>query len=299
MEKEMNSYLTNKNILILGADGLIGSAFPNNYDGVLIFKTFHKSKEIVLKEFGDLLESQCVFNFDPFDRKFLINILISNEIKIVINCIGITKHKSIDDYLSIKYNSVLPWYLDSIAAKYNLKIVNFSTDCVFTGKVGDYNENSFPDSIEIYGLSKKLGEVDSPNSLTLRTSFFGLETYNKFGLIEWFLRQNGIIHGYSNAIYSGILNTDLALDVLCILKNCSELTGLYHISSKPISKYELLTKLKNLLSLDNIEIIQDTKYICDRSLNCGKIISVAGYQVRNWDDMLNKLASKIKERYFV
>jgi dTDP-4-dehydrorhamnose reductase len=68
-----------------------------------------------------------------------------------------------------------------------------STDCVFTGSKGMYTEEDVTDAQDLYGVSKRLGEVDYPNAITLRTSIIGHELNGNRSLIDWFLSQEGTV----------------------------------------------------------------------------------------------------------
>ena len=76
-----------------------------------------------------------------------------------------------------------------ISNKHNAKLIHISTDCVFSGSKGLYDENSDKDANDFYGKTKSLGELNDMNNLTLRTSTIGHEAFTSFGLLNWFLDQ--------------------------------------------------------------------------------------------------------------
>ena len=71
------------------------------------------------------------------------------------------------------------------------KFIHYSTDCVFSGARGNYTEDDTPDAVDVYGLSKYLGEVVGAGALTLRTSIIGHELSSSRSLLNWFLSQEG------------------------------------------------------------------------------------------------------------
>ena len=81
----------------------------------------------------------------------------------------------------------------------NIRLIHISTDCIFSGKKGFYDEEDYPDSLDLYGRTKFLGELSNSNAITLRTSFIGKELSTNYGLLNWFLSQEGIIKGFSKA----------------------------------------------------------------------------------------------------
>ena len=76
----------------------------------------------------------------------------------------------------------------------------------------------------------------------------------------------------------------------------SSLTGLFHISSEPLSKYDLLTRLEERLENFSIDILEDDKIIIDRSLNSTKLVEQTGLSIPNWNVMLDDLAEEINNR---
>ena len=123
------------------------------------------------------------------------------------------------------------------------RLIILSTDCIFSGKSGNYKEEDISDAEDLYGRSKFLGEVISKNVLTLRKSTIGLELGSHHGLIEWFLAQEGDIKGYSKAIYSGVTSEVLAKILARIINDFPNIYGVRNIASKPISKFKLLQEL--------------------------------------------------------
>ena len=123
----------------------------------------------------------------------------------------------------------------------------------------------------------------------------GVDTNHEY-LIEWWLKQKGQIKGYNAAIYSGVITSELANIVLMLVQDYPELEGLYNVSSKPISKFKLLTELQSALNRKDIEILKDESFICDRSLDGSEFEKVTGYVAPSWDEMIHRLSEEIKLR---
>jgi dTDP-4-dehydrorhamnose reductase len=166
-----------------------------------------------------------------------------------------------------------------------------STDCVFSGRKGNYTEDDIPDAEDLYGRTKLLGEVNRPGCLTIRTSIFGRDFLKQSALLEWFLsNRGGQVRGYKNAIYSGFPTQVLARIMADIIEYYPELSGLYHIASQPISKYELLVKIRDAMNLDiAIEPYDDPP--CNRSLSAARFVGATGYRIPEWDEMIAELAT--------
>ncbi len=210
--------------------------------------------------------------------------------EIVINCIGIIKQNPAleDPSVTIQINSVFPHCLAKIASISNARLIHVSTDCVFSGKVGNYSEKDIPDAEDLYGRSKLLGEVKFPNSVTLRTSMIGHELGEGRSLINWFLAQDGCISGYQKAVFSGFPTVELARIIEDFVINNSHLHGLYHVSADPISKYELLSLVAEKYGKKN-KIIPDKNYVIDRSLNSSLFRSLTGFFPRSWTNMIETM----------
>ncbi len=210
----------------------------------------------------------------------------------LINCVGIIKQMPMakDSVKTIKINALLPHQLAEIGDKFNSKLITISTDCVFRGDRGMYQEDDQPDALDLYGKSKNLGEVTSGKHLTLRTSIIGRELDSAHSLIEWFLQNRGRkIKGFAKAIYTGFPTNVFADIIADLMQNHRDLSGLYHVSSEPINKYELLLLAKKHFQID-VEIEKDEDFKIDRSLDSTKFRQITGFQPESWEKMIEKMA---------
>jgi dTDP-4-dehydrorhamnose reductase len=209
---------------------------------------------------------------------------------VVLNAIGIIKQlpssKNVVQTLTI--NSIFPHLVADLAQELGFRFITLSTDCVFSGSKGNYSENDIPDATDLYGRSKQFGEVTGTNCLTIRTSIIGRELGTTHSLIEWFLSQNGSVNGYSNAIYSGFPTIVLADLLGNIIEEQPDLTGLYHLSSDPISKFALLELVKKRIGL-NIAIVGAPEFRVDRSLDSSTFRSLTGFTPLPWSEMVDRM----------
>tara|TARA_B100001057_G_C22765378_1_gene917430 strand:- start:151 stop:1020 length:870 start_codon:yes stop_codon:yes gene_type:complete len=279
------NYNKRKKVLILGVSGLLGST---------VFKFFYKENKFKIigvsrkskkfKRNSNLI--QIVNKIDDFN--VLRNIIKKNKPDYVINCIGVVKSsinkKSILETIYI--NSLLPKNIAAMTNIFNFKFIHISTDCVFRGDKGNYKEKFHPDANDIYGISKILGECENRSCLTIRTSIIGHSQRDNKGLLEWFLSQKKTIKGYKNAFFSGFTTLELA-NILHnnIIEKKNFQSGIFHLSSKRISKYDLLQKI-NKLYQRNIKIIKDEKFKIDRSLESSMFKRKIKYKNKTWDQML-------------
>lgn len=278
------------NILILGISGMIGHMLFRylqknaNYNiyGTLRTKTklkFFKSDNI-----------NNVFLFNNKDIEQFKRILNTTKPLVVINCIGVVKqNKHLQDISETIYtNSLFPNLLSDLCHKNSSRLIHFSTDCVFSGKDGEYSETSIPDALDIYGRTKYLGELVSTNSLIIRTSFIGHQLSNKYSLLEWFLKQNKKCRGYYNSIYSGLPTIEVAEVIEKYIIPKTDLSGLFHLSSKPIRKFELLTLIKRRYGLE-LQVVKDKNFFINRSLKYEKLKLVINYEPPSWEKLINKM----------
>ena len=224
----------------------------------------------------------------------IIHSITQHRPNVVINCIGIIKQLPAgkNPLPSIAMNALFPHRLAQVCQAAGIRMVHISTDCVFSGKKGNYTEDDVADAEDLYGRSKFLGEVTGSGSLTLRTSIIGRELGTKVGLVEWFISmQGGTIAGYTKAIYSGFTTQTLEDLIVKILIHNPDLSGLWHVSSTAISKFDLLHMINEAMGL-NIKINRDEIFSCDRSLDSARFRQVTGYDPPSWPKMVLELAKE-------
>lgn len=280
-------------ILILGGDGMLGHELlrqlgPRHDIRVTLRRPLDAYRDLGLFN-GDNAYGEVEAREPDATRRALA----SFRPEAVINAVGIVKQRAdgADGVLSVEVNSFFPHMLSRLCDAHGARLVHLSTDCVFSGRKGNYVESDRPDPVDVYGFSKLLGEVDSPRALTLRTSMIGRELRRKTGLLEWFLSQRGKrIKGYRKAVFTGFTTAELARVIERILTTQADAAGIYHLGSAPISKFDLLSRLNRRLQL-KVDIVPDDEFVCDRSLNSARFRKAFDYAPPTWDIMLDELAA--------
>jgi len=208
----------------------------------------------------------------------------------VVNCVGIVKQlpQSNDPLAVLPINSLLPHRLARLCEIVGARLVHLSSDCVFSGKKGSYLESGVPDATDLYGRSKLLGEVDYPHAITLRTSLIGHELQGARGLVNWFLTQEGSVRGFTKAIFSGLPTVEIARVIEEHVLPHPELHGVYHLSADPISKYDLLSTVKDVYG-KQIEIIPDDSLAIDRSLDSTRFQEATGFVSKPWYELVQAM----------
>ena len=279
--------LKKNKILILGATGTLGHTLLHNlstYKENLVYGTVRNKKEFY-KDDKKIIDKCDVNNLDKFYK-------VIKKIKpdYVINCIGFIKQKTkkndIEKILLI--NSIFPKKLSIFCKILNIKFIHVSTDCVFDGKKGNYSEDDDTSANDLYGISKYLGEINDNYSLTIRTSIIGHEVNSKKNLLEWVISKNNYeIDGYINAIFSGLTTLELSKIIHKYVFN-AKLSGIYHIASRPINKYDLIKIIIKVYKL-NIKLKKNHKFKIDRTLNDKKFKKITNYRHNSWQTMIKEL----------
>jgi dTDP-4-dehydrorhamnose reductase len=204
---------------------------------------------------------------DCFNTDLLTSIIRDNNYDYVINCVGILNKSAETDKASASFiNSYFPHYLEKLTDNSKTKIIQLSTDCVFSGKRGHYSEGDTPDGTTFYDRSKALGELINDKDLTVRSSIIGPDLKSEgIGLLNWFLKQSKPVHGYTNVIWTGQTTLQLAKSIEAAINN--NIHGLYNlVPQSNITKYELLCLFDKYIRNEAIDIIPDDSVSSDKSL---------------------------------
>lgn len=279
-------------VLILGGSGMLGhklwqTCAPRFETNATFRRAFRFSTSLGIFDKSRILEGVFVEDFDTVAKAFA---LVRPEV--VVNCVGIVKQDAAakDHVSSITVNSLFPHRLAQLCRTAGARLIHLSTDCVFSGRKGNYRESDFTDSEDLYGRTKVLGEVDYENCLTLRTSMIGRELQSSHGLIEWFLAQRGkTVRGFKRAVFSGFTTTALADVIADIVADHPQLRGTWHVAADPINKFDLLSLVRQTYELD-VEIEADESFVCDRSLDGGRFRQATGFALQPWPEMITQMA---------
>jgi len=240
-----------------------------------------------------LAGDDVLWGVDVRDFGALGALLESRRPMVLVNCVGIVKQRSEAKAAvpSITVNSLLPHWLAERLEKWDGRLIHFSTDCVFSGRKGMYTEEDPTDAVDLYGKTKALGEVTTPNALTLRTSIIGRELTEHRSLLDWFLSQKGKkVLGFRKVIYSGTTTNEMANAVSLIIRSFPALSGLFQVVSDPISKCDLLLLIREAYGL-KIDVEPDDREVSDRSMCGEKFHKATGWRSPSWPDMVRTLAT--------
>ena len=276
--------------LVLGCNGMAGHTIS-----------------LYLKEQGhdvfgfDRRESKYIKNAtgDARDIDFVKNLIVDGKYDTVINCIGILnqfaeENKSLAAFL----NSYFPHFLAEVTDGTDTQVIHMSTDCVFSGKRGEYTEDDFRDGETFYDRSKALGELEDDKNITLRNSIVGPDINpNGIGLLNWFMKQSLPINGFTKAMWTGQTTLQLAKTMEIAAKERA--FGLYNtVPDHSISKYDLLKLFNKYLRSDSIQINPIDGVNADKSLKRTRFDF--SYIIPDYEVMISELADwviKHKDMY--
>jgi dTDP-4-dehydrorhamnose reductase len=244
--------------LILGATGMAGHVIA-----IYLKEQGHEVTALTRRPFP-YCESIIA---DVTNLPLVTDTVKKGEYDAVINCMGILNQYAEDNkHQAVFLNSYLPHYLSFITRESKTRVIHMSTDCVFSGKSGNYNEDSFRDGETFYDRSKALGELENDKDLTFRNSIIGPDiNQNGIGLFNWFMKQDGDINGFTKAIWTGVTTLTLAKAMEKAMEN--NLVGLYNlVNNDSISKYNLLKLFNKYFKNNRLEINQSDKVSIDKSL---------------------------------
>jgi dTDP-4-dehydrorhamnose reductase len=278
-------------ILVLGASGMIGNTVMRVLSEKNDWQVFGTIRNSSKKHFfSNSIAHRLLDSVDVENHDTLIRVIERVMPDVVINCIGLTKHKpeSDDQLVSVPINTLMPHRLAVLCQLVGARLVHISTDCVFSGLKGNYNEIDFTDARDTYGKTKVLGELSYAHTITLRTSTLGYELQSDYGLLNWFLSQQQQCKGYRRAIFSGLPTVVFAKVIRDVVIPNNELSGIYHVASKPINKLDLLRLIAKQYE-KIINIIPCDEFVIDRSLDASKFNKATGYVPPSWNEMIKQM----------
>jgi dTDP-4-dehydrorhamnose reductase len=279
------------NVLVLGVSGMLGSTAFNilseNPD-LNVYATARNPD--VGRYFSDRLAKNIIYGIDVEQHDSLVRAIATSKPKVIVNCVGLVKQLSTADnpLFALPLNSMLPHRLLGLCDAIGSRLIHISTDCVYSGTKGGYSETDPPDAQDLYGRSKAIGEVVAENAVTLRTSIIGHELGGARSLLNWFLSQNDDVKGFTRAIFSGLPTVELSRVIRDVVIPNSKLSGLFHVASEPINKYDLLTMIAEVYG-KRIVIKPSDELVIDRTLNATRFLSATSYRPAPWPELVRSM----------
>lgn len=277
-------------IFLIGGSGYLGQYFIKSFSkNNLIYAQINKT---IFKKKKNLLSVK-----KKMSKKELLIYLKKKKINVIVNFSSIANIEFCENnYLKAKnvHENIVKKFVDC-ASKLNIYFLHISTDHVFDGNLRrSYNEKDIPKGINIYSKTKLKGEKISlkyKNSAVIRTNFFGKSFTNKPSFSDTVinnLSKNRKINLWTDIYFSPIHIINLIYVVKIFIKK--KITGLHHVSSVKISKYDLGIKIAKKLKLNHKLI---TKNIFDKKkfVKRPKNMSLDSKKIRSRIPNLKKILS--------
>ena len=288
--------------LVTGSAGLIGRQVVKDLSETHeVFSCYNKSKP----EHGNIIK------MDLLNHEMISNVMSEKKPDVVIHLGAMTAVDLCDAQQdnALKINSQATEILAKECSKINSFMVYVSTDYVFDGNTGMYEENDTTNPLGFYGKSKLLGEKSiqnfSSNWCIARTSTpFGLHPTKKsfpIWVIENLQKQKQI-----DVLTDQFTSPTYVPSLSRMLIEISErhLTGIIHVAgASKISRYEMASLVSDKLGLDGKLLreisINDIKWEAQRpkdsSLNVSKAISILNQKPQKIDHDVNLFIDEIKK----
>ena len=221
-------------------------------------------------------------------KEKIIRINSENKINHIFNFIGVLKPQAVKNpMLAIKINSLFPHELANLCTNLKIKLIHISTDC-WT-------------DLDVYGRSKRAGELNYPEHLTIRTSIIGPELKSDgSGLFHWFMSQKGEANGFANHYWDGVTTLELAKRIKFIIESRPELNNTLDLRTKQkVNKFELLNNIKDVFNKNIIINKKETETI-DKTNNspdmaCESTLKEQLVELKGW--MVNH--KTLYSQYFI
>lgn len=276
-----------KKILILGSAGMAGHTISEYLRSLVKYDVVDVARN------AQYYPIQWELDIEKGVHK--IDLILGMELpNVIINCIGLlVKQCEQSPERAIFINSYFPHYLEKVTTDTGIRVIHLSTDCIFSGKKGNYSETDIKDGEGWYAQSKALGEMINNKDLTIRMSIIGDELKpDGIGLFDWFIKQKGEVRGFSKCYWNGISTLELAKQIDRILD--TNLTGLYQLAPDfKIDKYNLLLAIKRIWNKEDVTILEDDSLVLDKTLVNGRI-NEYDPQIPEYETQLQELRDFIK-----
>lgn len=272
-------------VLVIGGNGMAGHLmvqYLNRVTSYEVFYTVRQSEQRFLGPRG--------LELDARDTEAVKRLLAALKPDVIVNCAGIlndfARRYEVDAY---RINGLLPHLLAEQAERQGARLVHISTDCVFSGERGSYEERHVPDGTSVYAKTKALGEITRAPHVTVRTSIVGPEIREEgIGLFHWFLQQRGEIKGFMKVPWNGVTTLELAKFVRHLMEDGRGVNGLVHLTAaKPVSKCRMLELFQIVFDKRDVVIRPDEAIVLDRTLKCTR--TDLGYSAPDFEEMLYEL----------
>jgi dTDP-4-dehydrorhamnose reductase len=231
-----------KKVLVTGGSGMLGKDILAEFNSDPKYQMY----SVDLKN-NQYIDSTQQFVGDLMDPDFTLSVINKVKPDIIIHCAAIVNLQSCEENKPLA-NGIHVGLTKQLASYQSgkTKFIYISTDSVFDGKKGNYNEEDEPTPLNYYAKSKYKGEIacieNNKNHMIIRTNIFGFNQPLKNSLAEWAIdsfQQQKPISGFTDIVFNAIYTKHLAIAIHKLLEQ--DFTGLINIASKnSLSKFDFI-----------------------------------------------------------
>ena len=244
-----------KRALITGGSGLLGSntarAAAKDFE---VFATYNSNYSLI---------SGCKFiPLDIRDKNKVFSVFQDVRPHLVIHTAALADVDYCEDHPEEAWavNVEGTENIAKASSEISTKLIHISTNSIFDGKKGMYSEEDKPSPVNVYARTKLEGEKKVqrliPDSIIIRTAFYGWSLHNKTSLAEWVitsLKEQKPVNMFTDVFFSPIFAGDLVEIIIEMYHK--EICGVYHVGGRErCSKYAFGLEIAKSFGLnaDNI-----------------------------------------------
>jgi dTDP-4-dehydrorhamnose reductase len=245
-----------KRVLIIGANGLVGQKLTD------IFSNDRRFDLLISARQSEAYNKAASFGYVQLDATNLAAVkeLVWNfSPEIIINAAAYTDVDGCEreKELSWKANVTAVENLITASRLVGARVVHISTDYVFDGKAGPYDETATPNPLSYYGKEKLASEnavrASGENWAIVRTMVvYGVAPKVKKNFAIWLaqeLKKGNKVNIVCDQFGNATLADDLARGIYELVRQNKR--GLYHMAGSDIlSRYEFARKLADEFGFD-------------------------------------------------
>lgn len=280
-------------ILVVGAGGMLGNALLHQFtqSGMCATGTLRR-RAADASWFAGL---SLIEDIDLLDSGTVERAVYGVRPRWIINCAAVRGANACDAKsvaIMEAINTHVPHRLARVADRVGAQLIHISTDGVFNGAGGPYNENSLSSPLDPYGRSKLAGEVEGDHVLTIRLSLVGRSPSGRGTLVDWLLGlpPSAEISGYTRAVFSGLPVSHVG-HVLTnsFLEQSIPPGGLVHLPGPPISKAALIRLILDRAGRRDVLVRDDPTVVIDRTLRSVRSPAFVDQSTMSWPRLIDEM----------
>ncbi len=238
--------------MVIGASGFLGSRIYGSYSNrASVLGTFNSNSQLNLRQLDAANMTRVSEMFDQFQPQ------------IVINASGFTNVDNCEKWPELAWRENVEAATNLAIACFNsgAKYIQISTDHFDSPFTGCRGENCSPFAVNYYGYTKLMAEKmitnAAPNSLIIRTNFFGIGKRENPSFLDWILDSlmaSKTISAVTDVFFTPV-GVEVLIDLLWDLIS-TDATGVINISSlESISKFSFIQTVAKIIDIDNPDLI--------------------------------------------